>query len=216
MCNMEHYLHSNHAAHPSTAFAQRPRVWFLETSLQLGEHRLDQWLRGLLQTFENLRVGESVLQALEVEARAVDAQGSGALVFIVENCPGKKLGEAGNVSMGDVILKLLDMLSPWRGPKLFQEASGYGRKGIPLVPVEKGFLQHLPDFLLGRKDLVLQRSSGNWSEWRWVECQGVAVEVEVCRSRTGCWCRMMWVENGTDAGRRFTVSPSGGIILVVA
>ena len=82
-------------------------------------------------------------------------QGSGTLVFIVENCPGKKLGESGNVAVRDVILKLLDMLCPRRGPKLFQEASGYGRDGISLVPIEKGFLQYLPDFLLGREDLVL-------------------------------------------------------------
>ena len=57
-------------------------------------------------------VGERVLQALVVEARAVDAQGGGAFVFVVENCPRKKLSEAGDVAMGNVILKLLDMLRP--------------------------------------------------------------------------------------------------------
>ena len=44
-----------------------------------------------VQAFDDMGVGERVLQALVVEARAVDAQGGGAFVFVVENCPRKKV-----------------------------------------------------------------------------------------------------------------------------
>ena len=54
-----------------------------------------------------------------------------------------------------MVVKLLAMLCPRSGPKVFQDASGDRRNGIPLVPMDEGFLQNLPDFLLGGKDFVL-------------------------------------------------------------
>ena len=64
-------------------------------------------------------------------------------------------GELSNIVVRDMGLKLLAMLCPRSGPKVFQDASGDRRNGIPLVPMDEGFLQNLPDFLLGGKDFVL-------------------------------------------------------------
>ena len=73
----------------------------------------------------------------------------------MEDGPREELGELSNIFVRNVVVELLAMLCPRSGPKVFQDANGDGRNGIPLVPMEEGFPQNLPDLLLGGKDLVL-------------------------------------------------------------
>ena len=132
---------------------------------QFGQHRLDQRIRGRLEAFEDLSIGKSVLQALEVQAGTVVAKGSGTFVFVVENRSRKKVDKLRNVAVGDVVPELVGMLSPGSCPKIFQVTSWDRRNGVFSVPLDKRFLQRFPNLVLGRKDLVLERSSRDGGQW---------------------------------------------------
>ena len=67
----------------------------------------------------------------------------------------KEVEELRDVSMSDVVLKLMGMLSPGSCPKIFEVTSRKRRDGVPAVPLGECLLKRFPDFFLRREDLVL-------------------------------------------------------------
>ena len=126
---------------------------------------MDQRFRRRIEAFEDLRIGERVLQALKVQAGTIDAKGGGTFVFVVENGSRKKVDKLGNIAVGDVVLELVGMLSPGSGPKIFQVASRERGKSVFSVPVDKRFLQGFPNLLFRRENLVLKGSRRDGGHW---------------------------------------------------